>query len=306
MAVTMFSNGVGAPASTVSAMSSALYQSVDQSGKFSAVGGGPLDVKTAIDGSLTGPAIAAASNAGANEVVIGELISASGGNVVYRLTAYRTAPLAFIRTEVFSQSSLANNSLTAGFVTDLNTLHQPRSAIGTIYSLDNGVRADLGSVYGFQLGQQFNVMRDGQKMAQAQITSIEDQSAAVTISNPVNGYKPAIGDEVVGLQPLPPLNPPHEGGNTFSIWALVIGTGAALLAIGAHGHAAPANQGPLPSPSVIGGFSVTCGTQVGQGTSNQTFTFIFSQQVNTADINFSNTTSMYYTTNVTTSPTPVT
>ncbi|HXW52257.1 MAG TPA: hypothetical protein VEJ41_09730, partial [Candidatus Acidoferrales bacterium] len=47
-------------------------------------------------------------------------------------------------------------------------------------------------------------------------------------------------------------------------------------------------------------------TQVGQGTSNQTFTFIFSQQVNTADINFSNTTSMYYTTNVTTSPTPVT
>ena len=37
VAVTAFANGAGASAGTVSALSSALYQSVDQSGKYSSV-----------------------------------------------------------------------------------------------------------------------------------------------------------------------------------------------------------------------------------------------------------------------------
>lgn len=306
MAVTTFTNGAGAPAGTVSAMSSALYQSVDQTGKFTAVGGGPLAVKPALDGSVTGPAVAAAARSGAEEVVIGELVSASGGSVVYRLSAYRTAPLAFVRTQIFSQSSLAGNSLTAGFVTNLNTLHAPRTAIGTIYSIDNGIHADLGSVNGFQLGQQFNVMRNGQKMAQAQITGLEADSATVQISNAVNGYKPAVGDALVGLQPLPPLTPVHHGGNSFSIWGLIAATGAALFAIGAHNQAGMAGQGPQPSPSSIGGFSVTCGTQIGQGTASQTFTFIFNQQVNSAAINFTTTQFAFFTTSVSSSQEPLT
>lgn len=302
VAVTAFRNSVGAPAGTTDAMSSALYQSVDQSGKYSAVGGGPLQVQPALDGSIVGPAIAAASKAGANEVVIGELVSASGGSVVYRLSAYRVAPLMFIRTQVFSQPSLANASLTAGFVTNLATLHEPRSAIGTIYSLENGVHADLGSVYGFHLGQQFNVMRNGQKMAQAQINALEDDSATVEITNPTNGYKPQVGDQLVGLEPLPAINPPARGSpNTFTIWGLVVATGAALLAIGHHGGAAAPNTGPVTSPSPIGGFSVTSATQTGVAP-NETYTFTFSQPVNTGLVSFANTTDAYYT--ITSPPVP--
>ncbi len=294
VAVTVFANGPGAPAGTVSALSSALYQSVDQSGKYSAVGGGPLTVQPALDGSIVGPAIDAASKAGAQEVVISELVSASGGSVVYRLSAYRVAPLMFIRTQIFSQSSLATPSLTAGFVTNLNTLHEPRSAIGTIYSLENGVHADLGSVYGFQLGQQFNVMRNGQKMAQAQINTIEDDSATVEITNPANGYNPQVGDQLIGLQPLPPLNPPlKSSSNTFTIWGLVVATGVALLAIGHHGNAAAANTGPVVSPSPIGGFDVTS-AQTSGVRPTETFTFTFNQPVDTSTVDFTGTNQVYY------------
>jgi hypothetical protein len=307
LAVTTFQNSAGAPASTLNAMNSALYQSVDQSGKFTAVGGGALSVQPAVDGSELGPSIDAASKANANEVVIGELISASGGSVVYRLSAYRVAPLAFIRSQVFSQTSLANASLAAGFVTNLNTLEAPREAIGTIYAVDGGVHADLGSVYGFQMGQQFNVMRNGQKMAQAQITGIEEDSATVNITNASNGYTPQVGDVLIGLQPLPALNPPMRGEpNTFSIIGIVAATAAALLAIGHHGQAAAANTGPAPTPTPISGFTVSCGTQTGQGTPNQSFEFTFSQPVDTASITFSSPSQIYYTTSVSMSQEPLT
>jgi hypothetical protein len=306
MAVTMFANGVGAPNSTVSAMSNALYQAIDQTGKFSAAGGGALNVKPAMDGSLTGPAINAASNAGAEQVVIAELISASGDSTVYRLTAYRTAPLAFVRTQIFSQSSLAGNALTASFVSNLNTLYAPRTAVGTIYSTEGGIKADLGASYGFHLGDQFNVTRNGQQMAKAQIVAIDDQDATVTISNATNGYKPQVGDTLVGLQPLSPLNPPHKETNPFTIIGLVVATGVALLAIGQHGTPQQPGQGPQPSPSIIGGFNVICGTQVGQGSPNQTFTFIFSQPVNTSLINFSSPSQIFYTTSVSSSQQPLT
>jgi hypothetical protein len=307
LAVTEFNNGAGAPASTIDAMSSALYQSVAQSGKFTQVGGGPLKVDPAMDGSLMGPAINAAQNAGANQVVIADLISASGGSLVYRLSAYRIAPLAFIRDQVFSQSSLSAPALAAGFVSNLNTLYEPRTAIGTIYSVDNGIEADIGAVYGFKLGDEFNVMRDGQKMAQAKLTSIEDDWGTVEIINPVNGYKPQLGDVLVGMQPLPAINPAPRGEpNSFSIIGLLVATGAALLAIGQHGQAAPVSNAPPVSPTPGIGFTVACGTQVGQGTPSQTFTFIFSQQVNTSSVNFSSPSQLYYTTSVSSSQEPLT
>jgi hypothetical protein len=307
LAVTNFQNTAGAPGGTLNAMNSALYQSVDQSGKFTAVGGGPLSVQPALDGSVMGPAIDAASKAGANQVVIGELISASGGSVVYRLTAYRVAPLAFVQSRIFSQSSLSNASLAAGFVTNLNTLEAPREAIGTIYSVDGPIKADLGSVYGFQMGQQFNVMRNGQKMAQAQITGIEEDSATVEISNASSGYSPQVGDVLIGLQPLPPLTPPMKGEpNSFSIIGLVVGTAAALLAIGHHGQAAAANTGPVVTPTPISGFTVSCGTQTGQGTPSQSFEFTFSQPVNTSSVTFSSPSQIYYETSVSMSQEPLT
>jgi hypothetical protein len=309
LAVTTFQNVAGAPGSTVGALSSALYQAIDQSGKFSPAGGGPLDVHPALDGSVTGSAVNAAEAAGANEVVIGELLSASGGDVVYRLTAYRVAPLAFIRSQVFSQSSLANASLAAGFVTNLNTLHAPRAAIGTIYSVTEGVRADTGSAYGFQLGQQFNVMRNGQKMAQATISGLAEDSATLDITNATNGYKPAVGDQLIGLTPLPALNPPaaHQNNSSgLTIFGIIAATAAALFAIGQHGTPGAANQGPLPSPSIIGGFNVACGTQIGQGSPNQSFSFTFSQPVNTSSVSFSVPTQIYFTTSVSSSQEPLT
>jgi hypothetical protein len=306
VAVTAFQNTAGAPASTVEALGSALYASVDQSGKFSAVGGGPLHVQPAVDGSVLGPAISAASRAGANEVVIAELLSASGGDTVYRLTAYRVAPLAYIRSEVFSQTSLSNQSLTSGFVTNLNTLHAPREAVGTIYSLTNGVQVDMGSVEGFKMGQQFNVMRNGQKMAQAQIVGIDADSARVDITNASAGYHPQVGDKLVGLQPLPAVNPPSGHGPDVGLtfFGLLAATGAALLAIGHHGQAAPINSSPTPIISGIGGFSMTCGTQTGQGTASQSYTFVFSQPVNTTSINFAGTSQVYYQETISGTPLP--
>ncbi len=295
VAVTAFFNQAGAPQATVSALSQALYDAVGQSGKFTPVGGGPLAVRPAPDGAIVGPAVNAAARAGAQEVIVPELVSVSGSNIVYRLSAYRIAPLAFIRTQVFTQSSLAAPSLTAGFVNNLATLDEPRAATGTIYSLVGGVQADLGSTYGFHLGDRFNVMRDGQHVADAQITSITDDSATVTISNPANGYQPRIGDLLVGLQPLPPVYPAPRTPNTFSILGLVVATGAALLAIGHHGQAAPISPIVLPSPSPTAGpFSVTSGGQTGTAP-NETFIFIFSQPVNIAPIVFYNVTYMYYT-----------
>jgi hypothetical protein len=294
VAVTVFFNQAGAPQGTVSALSQALYDAVGQSGKFTPVGGGPLAVQPAPDGAILGRAVDAAARAGAQEVVVAELVSVSGSNVVYRLSAYRVAPLAFIRSQVFTQSSLASPSLTAGFVNNLATLSEPRAATGTIYSTVGGVQADLGAVYGFHLGDRFNVMRDGQHVADAQITSITDDSATVTISNPANGYQPRVGDLLVGLQPLPPLNPAPKTPNTFSILGLVVATGAALLAIGHHGQAAPIAPIVLPSPSPTGGtFTVSSGGHNGTAP-NETFIFIFSQPVNIAPITFNNVTYVYY------------
>src|ERR1700736_4119500 len=159
VAVAEFTNDAGAPASTVTALGNALYAAVDQSGKYSAVGGGPLKVKSQLGGDSIVTALEAAREVHAQEVITTDLISVSGGTITYRLTAYRVDPMAFIRSQIFTQSSLAGPALTAGFITNLSTLHAPRTAVGTIYSLIGGVKADMGAAAGFNLGDQFTVVR---------------------------------------------------------------------------------------------------------------------------------------------------
>jgi len=287
MAVTEFTNDAGAPQSTVDALGNAAYAAIGQSGKFTAVGGGPLKVKSAYGGDLIVSALDAAKKVGADEIITTDLLSASGGTVTYRMSAYRVDPLAFIRSGQFTQSSLAPASLTAGFASNLATLHAPRTALGSIYSLDDGVKADMGESSGAALGDMYNVVRDGQKVAQAKIISIDLNSDTIEILNPTPGYKPRIGDQLVGIGPLPAIPPSaHTNADTFTILGLLVATGAALLAIGHHGEPATIGAVPSPTSSAIGGFLVVPGGQSGTPPS-ETFTFTFNQPVSTAGISFS-------------------
>jgi hypothetical protein len=287
IAVTEFANDAGAPQATLDTLGTAAYAALGQGGKFTPVGGGPLPVKSSTGGDLLVSALDAAKKAGADEIITTDLLTASGGTITYRMSAYRVDPLAFIRSGTFTQSSMSPASLTAGFATNLATLHAPRTASGTIYSLDQGIKGDFGEATGAQLGDMYNVVRDGQKVAQAKVVGIDLNSANLEIVNPTPGYKPRIGDQLVGIGPQPAIPPAaHTGANTFSIWALAAATGAALLALG-NNHGQGATIGPKPSPTSTGiaGFSVTPTGQSGSPP-NESFTFNFSQPVNTSGITF--------------------
>jgi hypothetical protein len=296
LAITEFTNDGGAPQSTVTALGDALYAAIDQSGKYTAVGGGPLKVANPLrEGDSLVNAIDAARHLHAEEIITTDLISVAGGTITYRLSAYRVDPLAFIRSQIFTQSSLAGPSLTAGFVTNLSTLHAPRTAVGVIYSLIGGVKADMGAASGFNLGDEFNVVRSSQKVAQAKITSIELDTATLDIYNASPGYKPQIGDQLVGIGVQPAVPPaPRSNPNTFNIIGILFATGAALLAVNhpTSGHAPPP---PSPSPTSSGAtaFTVSFNSKSGSPPS-ESFVFIFSQTVNTAGIVFTNNTYVSY------------
>ena len=287
LAVTEFTNDGGAPQSTVSALGNALYAAVDQSGKYTAVGGGPLKVTNPLgEGDSLVNSLDAARHVHAEEVITTDLISVTGGTITYRLTAYRVDPVAFIRSQIFTQSSLAGASLTAGFVTNLSTLHAPRTAVGTIYSLDGGVKADMGAAAGFNLGDQFNVVRSSQKVAQAKIVAIDLNTATLDISNPSPGYKPQIGDQLVGIGTQPAVPPAARSNpNTFSIIGIIFAAGAALLAVGHHEGKAPPPPSPTPSSSGGTAFAVSYLSKTGSVPS-ESFLFGFSQTVNTAGVEF--------------------
>jgi len=293
VAVIQFVNGAKAPQTAVSALSNALYQAVQSSGRFTAVGGGPLKVNAAINGDDMTAGLEAGAKAGASEILLGEVLQINRSTVTYRLSAYRVDPLAFIRSQVFSQPNSSTAGLVSGFVTNLSTLHAPRTAVGMIYSVTDGVHADLGTSTGFSLGQRFNVMRNGTKVAEAQIATIQLNDASMTVSNTTSGYSPAIGDQLVGTEPLPAIAPaPSNRVNTFNPLALLVVAGAALLAIGHHGQ--PANVVPAPSPTftVAPSFSVT-GISTG-APPNPTFVFTFSQPVDTTTVDFATTTFASY------------
>ncbi len=297
LAVTTFQNQAGAPAAVVNALSASLYQSISSSGSYTAVGGGPLAFKPDLIGGSFGPALDAASKVGADEVVVGNIVSYANGQAFYSLSVYRTSNVMLVRTQVFSQNYPPSDAhaLVAGFASNLNTLEAPRTAMGTIYSDYNGeLDADLGTTQGFSLGQQFNVLRDGQKVAEATITKISDDFAVVTIVNPSAGYKPAIGDRLVGLNAQPALQPVHSTASGFNPLYIVLGAAVALLAIGHGGSPAAAN----PQPTASGGpgfFTASNLATVGNPQQQPiTFTFTFSEPFNTELFDPSSDTSLAY------------
>ncbi|HYK54062.1 MAG TPA: hypothetical protein VEV38_11080, partial [Candidatus Eremiobacteraceae bacterium] len=246
---------------------------------FSARGGGPLGYpKTLIDDPFMG-ALSDAAKAGADELLLGSVIQSSGGQVYYRLTLYRVAPMAFIGSQVFSQAYSGNSgSLVSGISSNLEALAAGHRGTGTIYSTTAGAMADVGTEEGFSVGDTFAVTRNGQQMADATITSIRDDDGMLSISNAVPGYQPAVGDNLTSTKSMPPLPapPPHSG---FNVFALLAAAGGALLAIGHHGQpAVPCTScaTALPSmlPFVILNFGVSGQPPTG------TITFTFSQPVN--------------------------
>lgn len=295
VAITEFTNDGGAPASTVSALGNALYAALDQSGKYTAVGDGPLKITNPMrEGDSLVNALDAARHVHAEEIITTDLISVTGGTITYRLSAYRVDPVAFIRSQVFTQSSLAGPSLTAGFVTNLSTLHAPRTAVGTIYSTDGAVKADMGAAAGFNLGDQFNVVRNSQKVAEAKITSIDLNTATLDIYNASAGYKPQIGDQLVGIGTQPAVPPaPRSNPNTFNIIGIIFAAGAALIAI--HHPTGSAPPPPSPSPTTSGATSFTVSFTSKSGSPpSESFVFTFNQTVNTAGIVFTNNTYVSY------------
>lgn len=251
IAVNEFQNEAGAPSGVAPALSDALYKAVTSSGTFRAAGRGPLPLQTNLTADAFVDALDAAAKAGADEVLLGSVVQMSGGQVYYRLTLYRVAPVAFIASQVFSQPYPPGDAqaLPAAFAGNLNTLAAPRQSVGTIYSVESGVHADLGSSEGFQLGDRFNVMRGGAKVAEASITQLADDDATLSISNATSGYSPAVGDTLVGLRPLPPALPAPPSASSFNPLAFVVGVGAVLLAIGHHGQPGVQGSGISGSPA---------------------------------------------------------
>src|SRR5450755_456436 len=254
LAVTTFQNQAAAPASAVNAMSAALYQSISSSSAYTATGGGPLPIKQDLVGGSFGPALDAAAKAGADEVVVGNIVQFANGQAYYSLSVYRVGSVMLVRTQVFTQSYPSDaRAMAAAFASNIATLEAPRTPVGTIYSTYNGeLDADLGSAEGFSLGQRFNVLRDGQKVAEADITRISGSYAVVSIVNAFAGYKAAIGDRLVGLNAQPAvLTPPSNGGSGFNPLYILLTAGIALLALGHGGNPAAAN--PQPTSTGSGG-----------------------------------------------------
>ncbi|HEU5480296.1 MAG TPA: hypothetical protein VFU90_10710, partial [Candidatus Tumulicola sp.] len=242
-------------------------------------GGGPLGYpKTLTDDPLMG-ALSDAAKAGADELLLGSVIQASGGSVYYRLSLYRVAPMAFIGSQVFSQPYPGNpGALAAGLSSNLAALSAGHRGTGTIYSTTDGTKADTGTEEGFSVGDTFTVTRHGQLMADATISSITDDEAWLSFSNAVAGYQPAVGDNLTSTKSMPPL-PPPPGHSGFNVLALLAAAGGALLAIGHHGQpAVPClscfTAPPSSLPYVILNFQV-----LGQPPTGS-ITFTFSQAVN--------------------------
>ncbi len=250
VAVNTFQNEAGVPAKVVSDLSNAAYRAVASSGKYAAKGGAPLGYQTTLTSDPFMEALKAAAKVGADELLLGSVVQVGGGQVYYRLSLYRVAPVSFIGSQIFSQTypPADAQALAASFGNNLATLSAPRQALGTIYSTTAGTVADVGTEDGFSLGDRFNVLRNGQKVAEATITSIRDDEASLTISNPVSGYKPMMGDRLVGLRALPPVLPAPPNKSSFTALGFLAAVGGALLAIGHHGQ-----------PGLSGGISGTPG-----------------------------------------------
>jgi hypothetical protein len=258
VAVNTFENEAGVPPKVASDLSTAAYKAVASSGKFTAKGGAPLGMETTLTSDPFMDALRAAAKIGADELLLGSVVQVGGGQVYYRLSLYRVAPVAFIGSQIFSQTYPPGDAqaLAAAMSNNLATLTAPRQALGTIYSVTDGPVADVGTEDGFSLGDRFNVLRGGQKVAEATITSIRDDEATLTISNPTPGYSPMMGDRLVGLRALPAILPAPPNKSSFTALGFLAAVGGALLAIGHHGQPGVPTGGtgtpfPTGSPFVV-------------------------------------------------------
>jgi hypothetical protein len=275
IAVQSFSNEAGASGAVASDLSAAAYRAISSTSGFSARGGGPLAYPNTLTDDPFMGALSAAAKVGADELLLGSVIQSSGGQVYYRLSLYRVAPMAFISSEVFSQPYPGGaGSLASGISGNLSALAAGHRGIGTIYSTTDGAMADLGSEEGYSVGDAFTVTRNGQRMGDATISAITDDEARLTFSNTVSGYQPAVGDTLTSNRTLPPLPPSKPSHSTFNIFAIVAAAGGALLAIGHHGQpAAFCASCVAPSPTSAT-FAITGFTPNGQPpTGNITFDF---------------------------------
>jgi hypothetical protein len=296
-------------AAILSQVAQAMYDGVVATGRYDVRGGGPIKVQPANDGDVTSAALAAGSHAGAQQVVISDVVQVGDGKILYRMSIYRVDPVMFGRSQVFQQHFPASDPrvFSSQFGTDLAALEAPRTPTGTIYQVTGGILADLGSSVGFHLGQHFNVVRNGRKVAEAQIAQISDDYATMQIVNPSPNYQPQVGDLLISQEPgpaIPPVSGGGGGGNSaLGIIGLLVGVGAALLAIG-HGGTAAAVLCPGPTPSGSGCVSPTP-TGTGSFTVQQTglnntiplkptFTFTFTKPVkNAATFNFNDVTLLF-------------
>lgn len=308
LAVSTLENSANAPADAVRNLSQALYDGAASSGRFEMRGVGPLAVKPALTGDIMLSALGAASGAQAGQVIIGDLVKYQSGRISYRLQLYRVHPVQAMRSQFFTQSFTPNDyrSLVSKFSSDVATLEAPRSGVGTIWSMEGGLHADLGLIEGFHLGQRFNVVRNGQKTAEAEISKISDQDAIVVISNTSGGYKPAIGDRLISQDPVSqdvggaaagPVPGSGGGNGGFTVVGVILGAAAAILGLSNHSKAPTivCGVGCSPAPTASGGsFSVGC---VHDTSNPPNFTCTFTKAVqNASTFNFGNLSTIFVTT----------
>jgi len=286
----------------------ALYDGAVASGRYEVKGGGPVKVQPSNDGDVLSSALSAGSQAGVQQVVTSDVISVGDGKILYRMSIYNVNPVIFGRAQVFQQHFPPSDPrvFASQFGTDLAALEAPRTPTGTVYQVTPSILSDTGSAEGFHLGQRFNVVREGKKVAEAQITQISDDYATVQILNPTPNYKVASGDLLISQEPgpaIPPMSSGGGGGNSaLAIIGLLVGVGAALLAIGHQGTAATVNcPGPTPSgagcatatPTGAGSFTVVQTSLNNSNPLKPTFQFTFSKPVmNAATFNFGDVTTL--------------
>jgi len=269
-------NSGGVTPAVLSQVAQALYQGVVATGRYDVKGGGPIPVQVGSDGDATMAALAAAGKAEADQVLITDVIHSDSGKIVYRMSIYKVNPVTFGRSQIFQQVFPASDAhaFAAQFGNDLATLEAPRTNTGIIFAVGpSGIQADTGEANGFHLGQRFNVVRSGKKVAEAQITQITGTDAVVQILNPSPSYQPQIGDLLISQEPGPAITSAtenHSSNGALDVIALLVGVGAALLAIGHQGSAASVNC-PPPTPS-----GSSCATASPTGTSAGSFTVALS------------------------------
>lgn len=280
IAVESFSNEAGASGSVAVDLSNAAYRAASSTSGFSARGGGPLGYPKTLTNDPFMGALSDAAKVGADDLLLGSVIQASGGQVYYRLSLYRVAPMAFISSQVFAQAYPGSaESLASGFSRNLSSLAAGHRGTGTIYSTTDGAMADLGTEEGFSVGDTFTVTRNGQRMADATITSIRDDDARLSFSNAVSGYQPAVGDNLTSSKSMPPLPAPPATHSGFNVFALLAAAGGALLAIGHHGSPAVPCTSCVTAPPSMLPFVILNFAVAGQPPTG-TITFTFSQPVN--------------------------